>query len=339
MPLSLLYGGILRIRHFLYDRGLLSSYKPVQATIVVGNLALGGTGKTPLIDFIASRLNPATTAILSRGYGRTTRGTILIRTDTPADQCGDEPLQLKKRHPQVTVLVDEDRTSGLEYLRKEFPQIKTVLLDDAFQHRRVKGDLQLLLTTYDQPYFSDYLLPAGNLRDLKSRSKVADGIIVTKCPKGMKKSEKLAYSTRLRSSEDQSIWFSEIGYERPKRIWNGQGAEIDEKASVVLVSGIARPEPFVRMANEIFRVERHFKFGDHHTFKSKDLFRLRDFIDTFEGRKPVVLTTEKDAMRLEKFRTWFEENDMEIWIWPIRMDFGEATNAFESLIKQYADKS
>jgi len=314
---------------------MISTYRPEQTTIVVGNLALGGTGKTPFIDFLASRLDNHSTAILSRGYGRKSTGTLLVDPSMTADECGDEPLQLKKRHPDMTVLVEKDRAAGLEHLKKTAPQVKVVLLDDAFQHRRVKGDLNLLLTTYQKPFFSDHLLPVGNLRDLKSRVAAADAIIVTKSPPGLTEAEKEDFSRRLKGKKDASILFSHIVYDKPVPMRPETETPLNEGDRVILLSGIANPELFAEQARKRYRVERHFKFPDHHRFNSDDLMKLRDFIDTFEGRNPAVLTTEKDAMRLEIFRSQFEKLHIDFWYWPIHVDFGEETDSFESMINRY----
>ena len=339
LPFSLIYSGILRIRHFIYDTGVKESYRPLQQTIVLGNLALGGTGKTPMTLYFLNRLDAGTTAVLSRGYGRKTKGTFVVEASSTPEECGDEPLMIKQRHPEVMVLVDENRKRGLGYLAENHPEIKTVLLDDAYQHRKITADRYLLLTTYGMPYSSDQLLPAGNLRDLKMRRKAADAIVVTKCPADLKKTEKANLARELSASPDQKIFFAHLTYDEPKPLFANDGLSLTGGREVILLSGIAQPHVFEKQAAQDFQVIKHFIFKDHHPFKREDLFKLRDFIDTFEGAKPAVITTEKDAMRLSKFADWFEENEIEIWFWPIRMNFGTETESFDQLIQKYARKS
>jgi tetraacyldisaccharide 4'-kinase len=331
LPLSWVYGFILNVRHKLYDKKILKSYKPSQKTLVVGNLALGGTGKTPMVDYLVNLLGEKEVAVLSRGYGRKTKGSFLVKINSTAEECGDEPLLLKQNHPGLLVLVDEDRTRGLKFLKENHPLIKTVILDDAMQHRKVKADFYLLLTTWSAPFTSDYLLPVGNLRDIKSRSKISRAIIVTKTNPNASKEEKEKLRNKLRKG-NQRVFFSSISYEN---IYSLAGKEFDLPlhSKIVLVSGIANPDPFEKEAQIRFDVVRHFEFRDHHPFTMEELFKLRDFIDTFEPQKPKVLTTEKDAKRLKGFESFFIENQIEVYFWKISTDFGADTDNFNSMIR------
>lgn len=339
LPFSLIYAGILRVRHFLYDSGVKGAYRPRQQTIVLGNLALGGTGKTPMTLYFLNQLEAKSTAVLSRGYGRKTKGTFEVKTTSTPEECGDEPLMIKRRRPEVMVLVDENRKRGLDYLSENYPEITTVVMDDAYQHRRVLADRYVLLTTYDKPFSSDHLIPAGDLRDLKMRKKAADAIVVTKCPPEISEDKKANLKKSLVASPDQKIFFSHLTYDEPKPLFADGDSSLQNGREVVLVSGIAQPHVFEKQAAQDFQVIKHFIFKDHHPFKREDLFKLHNFIDTFEGAKPAVITTEKDAMRLRKFADWFEENEIEIWFWPIRMNFGTETESFDQLIQKYARKS
>lgn len=289
--------------------------------------------------YFLNRLDSGTTAVLSRGYGRKTKGTFEVKANSTPEDCGDEPLMIKQRHPEVMVLVDEDRKRGLKFLAEKYPEITTVLLDDAYQHRKILADRYLLLTTYGMPFSSDHLLPAGDLRDLKTRRKVADAIIVTKCPTDLKKIEKDELQRNLSAYSDQKVFFAHLSYAQPKPLFAADKLPLTTGKEVILLSGIAQPQVFEEKASQDFRVVKHFKFKDHHPFKSEDLFKLRNFIDTFEGSKPAVITTEKDAMRLQKHADWFEKNDIKIWFWPILMDFGKETESFDLLIQKYARKS
>ncbi|MGB6035685.1 MAG: tetraacyldisaccharide 4'-kinase [Cryomorphaceae bacterium] len=330
LPLSWVYGFILSLRHLFYNTGIFKVYTPSQKTIVVGNLSLGGTGKTPMVDYLVSLLGTYKVAILSRGYGRETTGTAVVEASMTAAQCGDEPLLLKSKHPNLFVLVDENRARGLEYLKINHPEIETVILDDAMQHRKVKADFYLLLTTWDRPFTSDYLLPAGNLRDIKKRSKSAQAIVVSKIPLDANQEDKNQLTSKL-GANGQSVFFSAISY--------GEICALDSNlpdssgfSNVVLVSAIANPLPFQQEAQKRFKVLEHFKFKDHHMFSPEELFKLRDFIDTFGAGKPIVLTTEKDAQRLKANLAFFQENQIKVLYWKIKTDFGSDAEKFNSMI-------
>ena len=331
IPLSWVYGFILTLRHLLYDVGILKIYQPSQKTIVVGNLSLGGTGKTPMVDYLVSLLGTKKVAILSRGYGRKTKGTKVVAQSMTATQCGDEPLLLKNKYPDLFVLVDEDRARGLKYLKVNHPEIETVVLDDAMQHRKVKADFYLLLTTWTKPFYSDCILPAGNLRDIKSRSKSVQAIVVTKTPLGLDQQERRKCAGMLGNS-NQQVFFSHISYGEICRLDTDQADEMSFK-NVVLLTAIANPLPFEQEAQNRFNVEKHFKFKDHHRFTRDELFKLRDFIDTFELEKPVVLTTEKDAQRLKIHNQFFKESQIDVKYWKINTDFGSDAVRFNTMIR------
>ncbi|HKL40053.1 MAG TPA: tetraacyldisaccharide 4'-kinase [Cryomorphaceae bacterium] len=330
LPLSWFYGLILSLRHLFYNTGILKVYKPSQKTIIVGNLSLGGTGKTPMVDYLVSLMEIDKVAVLSRGYGRTTKGTLVVNQSMAAAQCGDEPLLLKNKHPDLYVMVDESRARGLEYLKKNRPEIHTVILDDAMQHRKVKADFSLLLTTWDRPFSSDYLLPAGNLRDIKSRSKSAQAIVVTKTPFESSQNDQTRLAKEL-SDEGQKVFFSRIAYGEVCNLIHGRPIE-PHVSSAVLLTAIANPVLFEQEAKERFNVLKHFEFKDHHLFRREELFKLRDFIDTFGAEKPIILTTEKDAQRLKAHAAFFQENQISVFYWKIKPDFGNDAEKFNSMI-------
>lgn len=331
LPFSWLYGLILSLRHFLYDKGILKSYAPSQKTIVVGNLSLGGTGKTPLADYLVTLLGMQEMALLSRGYGRKTSGTVVVRSTMDAGECGDEPLLLKNRHPELLVVVDENRARGLEFLKSNYPDIKTVVLDDAMQHRKIRGDFYLLLTTWANPFHEDFLLPAGNLRDLKGQSKRAHAIVVTKTPSNCGNEAKSRLASSLKKP-NQKIFFSTIEYGEICDL-NSDRAVSGDFSKVVLVSAIAAPLPFEKEVQKNYHIVRHFEFKDHHIFTHSELVKLRDFIDTFGPEKPVILTTEKDAQRLKPHVSFFHQNEVRVYYWKIKTDFGADAERFNSLIR------
>ena len=331
LPLSWIYGLILGLRHFLYDRGVFKSYTSKIRTIAIGNLSFGGTGKTPLIDYLADQLDPNKSVIISRGYGRKTRGTILVEKTMSAEEVGDEPLLLKKRNPEINVVVDEDRTRAIQFIEKKELPTETILFDDALQHRKINPHLSILLTTWQSPFCNDHLFPAGNLRDIKSRKQDADVLIVTKTPRTAGKEEKFALKERLGLSSGQELFFAGIKYQSVHELATDNEIEISDR--VVLLSAIANADLFERQAKEKTMVLKHFKYRDHHLFKESELQALSDFIDTFEGLKPLVLTTEKDAQRLLAYSDFFKERQIRVGYWKIKIDFGSEKERFNSLIQ------
>ncbi|MEM9052687.1 MAG: tetraacyldisaccharide 4'-kinase [Bacteroidota bacterium] len=330
LPFSWVYALVLRIRHFLYDSGILKSYIPHQKTIVVGNLSLGGTGKTPMVNYLIGLYDEDSTAILSRGYGRETKGTLEVKTNMSVKESGDEPLLIKKNNPNTLVLVDESRSRGLEYLRANHPEINTVILDDAMQHRKVKANLNIVLTTFDIPFFSDFLLPAGDLRDIKSRAYAADLIVVTKTPLRATEIEKKRIESDL-LKYDKPVFFTSVKYGDICDL-KGRLMKPDLNRKAAVLTGIANPKYFIHQVATRFKIAKHFDYRDHHQFTLANIKELSNFIDTFEAEKPIVLTTEKDAQRLGIFQNYLLENGIELYFWKIETDFGEDTDRFKKLI-------
>ena len=212
-PFSAVYYVITLLRNFLYARGILSSKKYDFPLICVGNLSTGGTGKTPMTEYILRLLKDRqTVATLSRGYGRNTKGYITVTPELNAGQVGDEPLQFARKFPNVFVAVCEDRQEGIAQLKTRFPSIKTIILDDAFQHRKVVPSYSIVLTSYNDLYSDDFVLPAGNLREPRYGANRADCIVITKCPSNLSKEERSRIEVQLRLKEGQSVYFSYIRY-------------------------------------------------------------------------------------------------------------------------------
>ncbi len=289
-PFSLLYGSITALRNFLYSRGLLKSKAYGFPVICVGNLSTGGTGKTPMIELLVSYLETDfKLAILSRGYKRSTTGFREVFSDSTAREVGDEPLQFKNKFPNVTVAVCEDRQMGIEKLREK---TEVVLLDDAFQHRKVRASLNVLLTPFDSLYVDDCMLPTGNLREPKLGARRADIIVVTKCPETISVSQTDRIRQRLKPKLHQEIFFSKIGYsvEIKNRRESKPLYYLKERA-FLLVTGIANPKPLVAFLESQgldFSVKN---FPDHHNFTPSEM----EWLQTYS----LILTTEKDYMRLK----------------------------------------
>lgn len=312
-PLSVLYGWIVYIRNKCYDWGWFSSKAYEVPILCVGNLSVGGSGKTPMVEWLLKQLLPEKkVAVLSRGYKRKSSGFQMATSGSTAAQIGDEPLQIARNFPKAIVAVDANRQRGIEKLvAMESPDL--ILLDDAFQHRKVRPARSILLTAYEELYTEESYLPAGNLRDHRSQARRADLIVVTKCPADMPEEEKDQIRKKLRPRAGQKLAFASLCYGEP-RDEGGQSFPFETllEQPLTVVTGIARPEPLLRyLRSKGVRFE-HLAFGDHHHFSDKDLRML-------EQRKP-ILTTEKDAVRLEGKLHPF-------WVVPVRHCFAPGDEA------------
>jgi len=290
LPFAILYGLGVRLRHFLYDRGWLSSKRYPFPILCVGNLAVGGTGKTPMVEYLVRLLGQEQVAILSRGDRRKTRGFILADDSATAMTLGDEPYQYHRKFPRATVTVCESRQEGIERLL-ENPHFKYIILDDAFQHRKVQAGTNLLLTSYDKLYTQDFLLPVGSLRDIRSRARKAQIIIVTKCPE-LTQAEQEKIIQQLKPLPSQKVYFTSIAYS--DRVYSHEDSQALKDfiaTPFTLVTGIANPTPLVDFLEKQGASFEHLAYSDHHHFSNRELELLRQ-----KGR---ILTTEKDYVRLE----------------------------------------
>ena len=296
-PISLLYGLIMLIRNWAFNVGLIPQYKSSLKVIAVGNLSTGGTGKTPFTEFLIEKLKERSLAILSRGYGRKTSGFILATSNDSAQTIGDEPFQMfRKYQNNVAVAVAEKRADGLKKIEQLDKKINLVVLDDAFQHRYVKRELDILLTSFHEMFTEDFMLPTGNLREPKVVVKRADIVVVTKCPSSISQAEKSNISKRIsRYVSLENIFFSTIQYSKPHE-FNAVNPLLETK-TVYVLTGIANPQPMIDHIGKSSILE-HFKYPDHHAFSSSDLDEL--LVKVSEKKAPVI-TTEKDMVRLLEF--------------------------------------
>lgn len=292
-PLVLVYWAVTWIRNTFYDMGLIKSVSFDFPVICVGNLSVGGTGKTPMIEYLINLLrDDVRIAVLSRGYRRKTKGFYLANRESSVDILGDEPFQFySKFKDDIQVAVDSDRVNGIKILRSTHDAPEVILLDDAFQHRKVKAGFNVLLTTFDAIYTKDFVLPAGNLREPKIGAKRADIIVVTKCPAGLNDVDKHNIVQLIKPLKRQSVFFSNITYADSVTLLHSN-IKLDEVSDFTLVTGIANPKPLVDyLKSKQLRFE-HLNFPDHYDFSQKDVEEL--------NKKQLILTTEKDYMRLQK---------------------------------------
>ena len=290
LPFAILYGLGVRLRHFLYDRGWLSSKRYPFPILCVGNLAVGGTGKTPMVEYLVRLLGQEQVAVLSRGYRRKTKGFVLADDSATAMTLGDEPYQYHRKFPRATVAVCESRQEGIERLL-ENPHFKYIILDDAFQHRKVQAGTNLLLTSYGKLYTQDFLLPVGSLRDIRSRARKAQIIIVTKCPE-LTQAEQEKIIQQLKPLPSQKVYFTSIAYS--DRVYSHEDSQALKDfiaTPFTLVTGIANPTPLVDFLEKQGASFEHLAYSDHHHFSNRELEFLR--------QKRRILTTEKDYVRLK----------------------------------------
>ncbi|MDF0715553.1 tetraacyldisaccharide 4'-kinase [Muricauda sp. 334s03] len=291
-PISLIYALVVYVRNFLFDIGVFSSKSYQTPTICVGNLSVGGTGKTPMTEYLLRILSDRDVAVLSRGYKRKSKGFYLANAKSTVLELGDEPYQIHQKFPEVAVAVDADRRKGIEKL-ESLIKPDVIVLDDAFQHRKVKPSFSILLTTYRNLYVDDWYLPTGSLRDAKKEAKRADLIIVTKCPKELLEDEKHAITAKLKPRKHQKVLFASLRYHDCVTDGGEEKIQLSQlkNKQVALVTGIASPEPLVEHLKTVGVDFEHFEFGDHHHFTHKE-------IEQFQGYE-MVLTTEKDFVRLK----------------------------------------
>ncbi|MDX1542636.1 MAG: tetraacyldisaccharide 4'-kinase [Christiangramia sp.] len=325
-PFSVLYQAITGIRNELYDRSILSSETYDLPVIGVGNLNMGGTGKSPMIEYLLKMLHrDYKSATLSRGYKRESSGFQLVEVDSLAKRVGDEPLQFKNKFPDVTVAVDANRREGIAELQKFSPDV--ILLDDAFQHRKVKAGFYILLTAYEDLYIDDLLLPAGNLRESSSSANRADVIVVTKCPEDLSSEEMQGIRKKLKPEAHQEVYFTAISYSGKvfSRVDTIPIREISA-SGFCLVTGIANPMPLIDFLKTRDIDLEHFRFPDHNNFSDKEINEL-------EAQPKRILTTEKDFMRLKDRIT-----NKPLYYLPIEVKFLNGERDFNKRIQAFINK-
>lgn len=297
-PFTLIYACIIYLRNKLYDIGVLKSQKHTDVyTIVIGNLAIGGTGKSPTLEYLVRLLkNYYKLATLSRGYGRKTKGFLHVHTDSSVREVGDEPLQFKKKFPQLTVAVCENRNQGIEQLKKDS---NIIILDDAFQHRKLTPDFAILLFDYNSLLTPIIPLPTGNFRDIMSQSQRAQLILVTKAPKENSNSQREEIKRKIRKYSQAPIFFSKIKYGElmdPLRLSHGKISNI-QMSHILLLTGIANPSPLYNFLSESNHLIYHLSYRDHYDFQEKDYEVIRNTYHKLPEPR-LIITTEKDIQRI-----------------------------------------
>ena len=361
----------LKARHFMYDHGMKKSVSAEVPTICVGNLTVGGTGKTPHTEMLIRTLTrdvewgARNIAILSRGYKRKTKGFQQVVADGSAKEFGDEPLQVKKKFPFVTVAVDKSRKEGCDFLcnpekvqtskkarkclHKEFPKSDIIILDDAFQHRALKPTVSIVLVDYSRPTFKDHLMPLGKLRDLPERIADADIIIVSKCPTYLDAWEKSKWAEALglgmydaagchgvrRNGKKQHIFFTNIGYDASEAVFPEGDPRYLYTQRLILFSGIANDKPLRNYLSGTYKIVRHFDFPDHHRFSKSDITSIYNASRAFPTS--VVMTTEKDCQRIRDCKIIPDNLKQRMFYAPIKVNFfsDEEHETFATVLNSY----
>ena len=361
----------LKTRHLMFDCGIRKTFSPDVPSVCVGNITVGGTGKTPHTEMIIRTLledgewHDKNIAVLSRGYKRRSKGFQQVPADGRALDYGDEPLQIKQKFPMITVAVDRSRRQGCMFLtepelvktskkgrrciHKDFPKADLILLDDAFQHRQVKAGVSIVLVDYSRPIFKDHLMPLGRLRDLPERIGKADIVIVSKCPKYLDAWERSKWAEALgirgydgsecagtrANGRKQSLFFTTIAYDTPKAIFPEGDSRYLYAQRLILFSGIANDAPLARYLCSTYKIVKHFNFPDHHKFSRSDIMSIRDAADAFPTS--VIMTTEKDCQRVRDSQAVPESLKQRLFYAPIKTEFlsTEDKEKFASVLVSY----
>ena len=331
-PLSFLYGFYTYFRNFLFDVGIIHSIEYKIPTIGIGNLSTGGTGKSIIVDYLIEKFKrKKNIATLSRGYNRDTKGFIQASKKSSAYQIGDEPFQFFKKHPEISVVVCENRRKGMDIILKNLPKTELCIWDDIFQHRFVKPGLMILTTTFQYPFYKDKILPVGNLRENKDSFKRADLIVVTKCPIELSESEKRAFLDSLNPTEKQKVFFSSLRYIQTIKSDKDQiDLSILRDNQFILVTGIADSSYLVDFLTNMGLNFNHLKYSDHYNFKKSSIEKIRGL-----SFNKYILTTEKDYGRLRPKIT-----DRDLYYIEVSIKFSNSTNeySFDEALEEYLMK-
>ena len=329
-PFSFIYLLVTGFRNLMYNRGWKKSHRFDIPVISVGNLIVGGAGKTPMVEYLVRKVsNKCNVVVLSRGYGRKTKGYRLANNQDTSLTIGDEPYQIyNKFGDKIAVAVGEKRVPAIYQLIAKLPELDVVILDDAFQHRAVQPSISILLTEFSKPFYQDHVLPSGLLREKRDGAKRADIIVVTKCPKDLGKDKRSEIKSEIYKYVNPGInvFFTTINYDIPRHFYSQKVAPLDK---CVVVTGIARANKFIEYAKGNFEVLWHEKFSDHHDFKVSELKNIKSKVKTL-GPDVMILTTEKDYVRIKNKDVF--ENDYPIFYIPITQEFLNDGTKFDNIV-------
>ncbi len=338
MPFSILYGLINTIINWLYEKKILKSVRFAHPVICVGNLSVGGTGKTPHIEYLIQLLKPHYhIATLSRGYGRKTAGLLYANENSTAAEIGDEPMQYSMKNPEIPVVVGENRLLAIPDILSSFPNNQCILLDDAMQHRSVKAGLTIMISQYDKPFYKDFIIPAGRLREPRSGYKRADIIVVSKCPENISPEEQDKIIEHIKPFSYQHVYFSSFQYGSIYPMFTHLPFINDWKDyTIFILTGIADNSKMINYCKSIYKEVFSFDYKDHHYFDRYDIEKVSDLFNEIKNEKKIIITTEKDATRLALEKEFIWKKNLPIYLLPIQVKFIENNKSkFEADIHQY----
>jgi tetraacyldisaccharide 4'-kinase len=329
LPLALLYGLGVGVRNFLYHVGVLRSVKFDLPVVSVGNLTVGGTGKSPHIEYLLRWLSQyLEVGVLSRGYGRKTEGFRLVSSLDTAKEVGDEPLQFKRKFPDTTICVGESRALGVPELVRRNPTTQCVLLDDAFQHLAVTPSLNIVLTEFNRPFTRDWLLPSGRLREWRLGYRRADIVVVTKCPLDLTPQQRQKMMAEIDPYPRQRVYFSRYRYGMPFDLLRPDlQRPLNLNTDVLLVSAIANTDYLLKYLGEETKSVQTMEYEDHHYFEEGELADMLRRFQRMPGQEKMIVTTEKDATRLELHKDFFWKNNLPVLVLPIEVEFCDEDGA------------
>lgn len=336
-PFSLLYGFVISARDLLFDAGLLKATSFSVPVISIGNLTIGGAGKTPHVEYMIRQLLPfLEVATLSRGYKRKTKGFLLVQSKHNAMDVGDEPLMYKRKYHDVVVAVCESRSLAVPMIMKYYPETQVILMDDGFQHRGIIPGLNVLLTQFEQPFTRDTLLPSGRLREYPSAYKRADIIIITKCPEVLENEEKESLISEINPLPHQQLFFSRYRYLPIYSFWDShQKLALDQSQDIILISAIAGTSYLLDHLEPRVASVHHMAYEDHRVFTEKDIDYIFQVYTNRDTPNKIILTTEKDAVRLDIWRDKMKNLDIPLYVLPAEVEFLENEDHFLELVKSF----
>lgn len=349
LPLSCIYGAITKIRNKLFDYNILKSRSFEIPVVCVGNISVGGTGKTPHTEYLIRLLKDEFRVnVLSRGYKRKSKGFVMAqRGSTKIEDIGDEPFQMWNKFSDINVSVDSDRCNGIENilrLNANSDKQDVIILDDAFQHRYVKAGMNILLIDYNRPIHNDAILPAGRLRESEKGKQRADIIIVSKCPADMTKEDKDEFIKAISPAPEQEVYFTYMKYDSLYNIFEPEKSirteSLDNSYGVMLLTGIASPKAIINMLEKYCRNITTITYSDHHNFSKEDIRSITQKFSDIKEKKKLIITTEKDAARLICDKHLDDDIKPYIYALPVKVDFMDnATSMFNKKITEYVRKN
>ena len=323
LPVRWVFGIAVGLKEIIFRIGLLKGVRFSLPVISVGNLNVCGTGKTPHVEYLIRTLSPyLPLGVMSRGYKRKTSGFLLVKPNMTSREAGDEPLIYARKYSNVAVSVSESRALGIPKLLQEFPQLRAIVLDDAFQHRSVDPSYNILLTEYSNPFYNDWLLPSGTLREFRSGYHRADVIVVTKCPAELSVEERYSILQKINPDEGQDIFFSMYSYGVPYNFFQPSvRQQIGSGNDILVVCGIARSEYLEDYLTAMGKSVNVLKFADHHDYSENDIATIARYASNMDSAGKMIITTEKDAVRLSSHIRQIRNYQLDLWVLPVQVEF------------------